>query len=50
MGYGGNVFAVAGKLISVDGINEAVDVFQVLNIVKKNMREVSLVMTVTFRS
>ena len=41
LGYFGNVFAVSGETISVDGINEAVDVFQVLNIVKKNMRKVT---------
>ena len=41
MGYGGNVFAVAGKQISVDGINEAVDVFKVLDIAKQNMRKVA---------
>jgi UDP-glucose:glycoprotein glucosyltransferase len=41
MGYGGNVFAVAGKLISVDGINEAVDVFKMLGIAKENMRKVA---------
>ena len=41
MGYGSNVFAVAGKTISVDGINEAVDVFKVLSIAKENMRKVA---------
>ena len=40
MGMGGNVFSVAGKLIQVDGINEAVDVFKMLGIAKENMRKV----------